>query len=82
MIDKTNDASEPPLDCLVGRDVTRWTGAVTQHECGGFVAYGDFLELQIEIERLRNFAERMTRQQIEPYFALLAREALTPNGQS
>ena len=32
--------------------VTRWTGKVTTSESGGFVAYGDYLELQAENERL------------------------------
>lgn len=48
--------------------VTRWTGACSEHEIGGFVAYGDYLELQRELrECLKAIKEA------EPLIASLAR---------
>lgn len=32
--------------------VQRWTGAVSAHEAGGFVAVGDYMALQAEVERV------------------------------
>ena len=34
------------------KQVQRWTGVVSANDNGGFVAYGDYLELQAENERL------------------------------
>ena len=34
------------------KQVQRWTGVVSANDNGGFVAYGDYLELQAKNERL------------------------------
>jgi hypothetical protein len=38
--------------------VTRWTGACEANEHGGFVAYGDYLELQRELEAYKMQSEK------------------------
>ena len=40
--------------------VQRWTGIVSAHESGGFVAVGDYLELQAEVAELDEKLEYMT----------------------
>lgn len=38
--------------------VQRWTGAVSAHEGGGFVAYGDYLSLLNRLEKAEKDAAR------------------------
>lgn len=47
-----------PVDRSV-RPVTRWTGSVVAHENGGFVAYGDYLEMQEGVEKLRTASAQL-----------------------